>query len=132
MRVRAAHSPFNREYAPFAGPPPPLERMTAAINKTQARTRHQVLNRARHKPLACTGECRHGRADVNGNAAYIIADHLALASVNPGPHVNAQRPDRAMIEPLSSKLVHRDGWNRDRVMYHPLPNIFTNGGALDV
>jgi hypothetical protein len=67
--------------------------VTAAISKAQARTRHQVLNRARHKHLACTGERRRARADVNGNAAYIIADHLAPAGVDPGPHLNAQRPD---------------------------------------
>jgi hypothetical protein len=40
--VRAAHSPFDREYAPFAGNT--LERMAAAVTKAQARTRHQVLN----------------------------------------------------------------------------------------
>jgi hypothetical protein len=42
--VEPAHSPFDREYAPFAGNA--LERMTAAITKAQPRARNQILNRA--------------------------------------------------------------------------------------
>jgi hypothetical protein len=45
--VRAAHSPFDYEYAPFAGNT--LEQMTATV---QARTRRQILNGARHQHLA--------------------------------------------------------------------------------
>jgi hypothetical protein len=67
--------------------------MTAAISKAQAGTRHQVLNRARHKHLACTGQCRHARADVHGNAADVIADRFALAGMQPGANLNAERPD---------------------------------------
>jgi hypothetical protein len=43
------------------------------------RTRHQILNGARHQHLARAGDRRHARANVNGNAADIIADHFALA-----------------------------------------------------
>jgi hypothetical protein len=68
--VRAAHSPFDCKDAPISGDT--FERMIAAVTKTQARTRHQVLYRARYQHLARAGERRHARSDVNGNAADII------------------------------------------------------------
>jgi hypothetical protein len=37
------------------------------------------------RSLARAGDRRHARANVNGNAADIIADHFALAGIQPGP-----------------------------------------------
>src|SRR6478609_6692075 len=67
--------------------------MIAAATKAHARTRHKVLDGARHQHLARAGERRHARTDVNGNAADIIADHFALAGMKPGADFNPQRPD---------------------------------------
>ena len=75
--IRAAHSPFDRKDAPISGDT--LERVIAAVTKTQTGTRHQVLHGARHQHLARAGERRHARSDVNGNPADIVADHFALA-----------------------------------------------------
>ena len=36
----------------------------------------------------------HPRADVYGDAADVITAHLALAGMQPGTHLDAQRPHR--------------------------------------
>ena len=40
------------------------------------------------------GQCGHARADVHGDPADVIAADLTLAGVQPGAHLDAQRPDR--------------------------------------
>src|SRR5439155_9429264 len=43
--------------------------------------------------LAGRGARRHPSPDVDGNAPHIVAHQLALASVQPGPHLDPERAD---------------------------------------
>jgi hypothetical protein len=84
-------SAFSRKYTPFAGDT--LERLNAAVTETQPGAGDQVLYGARYKNLACTGKRRNARADVNGDAADIISDHLAFAGMEPGTNLDTERLD---------------------------------------
>src|SRR2546427_6086512 len=61
-----------------------FERVGTAILETKTRPGHQVLDRAGDEHLTALGECGHARADVNGDAAELIADDLAFAGVQTG------------------------------------------------
>src|SRR2546427_6541160 len=75
------HSPGT----PFSvGVPRGLER--------DSRARDEVAHRARHEDLAAGGVVSHTSADVYGEAADVVATHLTLARVQPGAHIEAERP----------------------------------------
>src|SRR5258708_16274420 len=54
---------------------------------------HQILYRTGHQNLARAGKSSNACADVNRDAADVVADHFALAGVKPGTNFNAERPD---------------------------------------
>jgi len=77
-----------------------FERVGTAILETKTRPGHQVLDRAGDEHLTALGECGHARADVNGDAAELIADDLAFAGVQTGgesrvPAVGRSRRSRS-------------------------------------
>src|SRR3954453_2306986 len=82
---------FSGENLPFAGDA--LEWTTAAAAEAQAGTGHQILHGARYQNLARAGQRGDARTDVNGDAADIVADHFALAGMQPGADLDADRPD---------------------------------------
>ena len=73
--------------------------MLAAVDEIELGADHEVLHRARDQDLVGVGERAHPGADVDGHAANVVAAELALARVQAGPHLKAQRadavPDRA-------------------------------------
>src|SRR5437763_17207855 len=82
---------LRHEDRPLAGDS--LQRLAAPIGETQSRSRHQILYCTGHQNLARAGKRCNTRADVNGDAADVVADHFALAGVKSGTHFNAERPD---------------------------------------
>jgi hypothetical protein len=65
----------------------------AAIAEAQAGAGNKVLDSARYQDLARAGERGHASANVNSDTADIVADHFALASMQPGADLDAERPD---------------------------------------
>src|SRR3954464_8755607 len=82
---------LGHEYRPLAWDS--LQGPASPIGETQSRSRHQILYRAGHQNLAGAGKRSNTRADVNGDAADVVANHFALAGVESGTHFNYQRPD---------------------------------------
>jgi hypothetical protein len=82
---------FSCEYTPLAGDT--LEGFGAAVVEAQPRARYQILDCARHQNLASTGKRRNPRAYVNSDTANIVADHFALACMEPSTDLYAERPD---------------------------------------
>src|SRR2546425_8607755 len=70
-----------------------FERVGTAILETKTRPGHQVLDRAGDEHLTALGECGHARADVNGDAAELIADDLAFAGVQTGANLESRPSD---------------------------------------
>jgi hypothetical protein len=66
--------------------------LVAAVAEAQAGAGHQVLHGARYQNLTGTGERGDARTNVNGNAADIVANNLALAGMQAGANLNPQRP----------------------------------------
>src|SRR6266705_5290755 len=62
----------------------------AAILELDAGTSHEILDRARHKYLAGLSLRRDSRADVDGDAAYLLVQPLALAGMKPGANLEAE------------------------------------------
>src|SRR3990172_6715412 len=69
-----------------------LERVNALVLEGDARTSHEVFHGAGDHDLAGAGRRRHAGANVHGDAADIVADHLALAGVEPGSRLDSQLP----------------------------------------
>jgi multidrug efflux pump subunit AcrB len=69
----------------------PLEGMAAVVVEAQARTGDQVAHGSGDEHLAGAGEAHHARADVDCNTTDFVADLFALAGVQAGPHVEAER-----------------------------------------
>src|SRR6266705_425822 len=69
-----------------------LQRGGAPGLERDPRARDEVAHRARHEDLAAGGLVSHTSADVYGEAADVVATHLTLARVQPGAHVEAERP----------------------------------------
>src|SRR6476469_4960773 len=70
------------EEMPFAGHT--LQIVCAAVLEFQPRPDHQVAQRARHQHVVRPRQCAHPRADVH-------AEDLALAGMQPGSHLDAER-----------------------------------------
>src|SRR4029453_9521236 len=78
------------------GKEPPLARDTlellgAAVRKRDTRADDKALAGAGDEPLVRPGECADPRADVDGHAADVVADELALAGVQAGAHIDVER-----------------------------------------
>ena len=82
---------FSCEYTPLARDT--LEGLGAAVVEAQPRARYQILDCARHQNLASTGKRRNPRANVNSDTTNIVADHFALACMEPSTDLYAERPD---------------------------------------
>src|SRR5471030_2856068 len=70
-----------------------LEWPNAAVGETQPGAGHEILYCARDQNLASTGKRRDARTDMDGDAANIVAHHFALAGMEPGANVDAERSD---------------------------------------
>jgi hypothetical protein len=84
-------STFRREDPPLARDA--FQSFRSAIREAQARASDQILDGARHQNLAGGGEGGDAGADVDGDAADVVADHFALAGVEPGSDLDAERRD---------------------------------------
>src|SRR5437870_11206293 len=71
-----------------------LEAMDAPLHEAQARSRDQILQRARDQHLARVRRGGHAGADVHGDAAHAVAPQLALAGVQAGADLEAERAHR--------------------------------------
>ena len=69
-----------------------LQRGGAPRLERDSRASDEVAHGARHEDFATGGLVGHAGADVHGDAADVVATHLALARVQPGANVEAERP----------------------------------------
>jgi hypothetical protein len=74
-------SSIDSKDAPLAGNA--FKRSAAIVAEMQAGARYEVLHGARHQHLAGTRQARDASADVNSEAAIIVAHDFAFASVQP-------------------------------------------------
>src|SRR3954470_24884074 len=80
------------EQLPVAGHP--LQLMCAAVLEFQSRSDHQVAQRARHQHLLRSRQGSDPCADVDRDAADIVAANFTLAGVQSGTHLDAERGHR--------------------------------------
>jgi len=71
-----------------------LEAMDAALHEAQARSRDQIFQSAGDQHLARVRRGGHAGADVHGDAAHVVAPQLALAGVQAGADIEAERAQR--------------------------------------
>src|SRR6266542_3488648 len=71
----------------------PLQLVSAAVFERDSGTGDEILDGAGDEHLAGPGERCDTRADVDGDAADLLVDKLALAGVQPGAHVEVEVPD---------------------------------------
>src|SRR6266446_4491040 len=71
-----------------------LEAMDAVLHEAQARSRDQILQSAGDQHLARVRRGGHAGADVHGDAAHVVAPQLALAGVQAGADLEAERAHR--------------------------------------
>ncbi len=83
-------SGLRREQAPLSGDA--LENVFAPVSKVQPGAGDEILDGSGHENLIGSGERCDPRADVDGDAAEIVADHFAFAGVKSGADLDAQRP----------------------------------------
>src|SRR5204862_1996542 len=67
-----------------------LQRVHATVRELDSRPGNEVRDRARDEHLTRTGNRSHTGADVDGNAAEIVADEFALAGMEAGAHLDAK------------------------------------------
>src|SRR5262249_33586929 len=84
-----------------------LERSVAAILEAEARPDHEVLDGARREDFAGTRRGRDARADVDGDAADVLAHAHALAGVQAGAHLEPERADRVSNAEAASNAARR-------------------------
>ena len=65
--------------------------MGTTVAENEARAGNLNFHRARDQRFACEGRGSDARADVDGNAADIVAVELNFAGVHTCPYVDAQR-----------------------------------------
>ena len=78
----------DRIEPPFAGDALQLGR--TALAKLEARSRNQILDRARDEHLAGLRRLRHTGTDVDGDSAYLAVHQLALAGVEARAYLQAE------------------------------------------
>src|SRR5262245_47007473 len=79
------------EELPVAGDA--LELVPSSVFEVDARADRQISDGARREDLAGPGERGDARRDMDGHAADVLADDLALAGVEPRAQVDPERPD---------------------------------------
>src|SRR5438477_537177 len=72
-----------------------LQLVLAALVERQPGAGHEVLDRRRDEHLSGARERGHARADVDGEAAELVAQPLTLPRVQPGAHLEAEVAHRA-------------------------------------
>ncbi len=87
----AGRACLGRKEPPF--PRNALQSVNAPISESDPRAHNQILDRARHEHLAGVGLAQNPGPDVDGNAADLVADPLALSSVDRRSDPHAQRTD---------------------------------------
>src|SRR5262249_55555821 len=70
-----------------------VEVVRATVHETQAGASDQLLDGAGDENLARCSARRYSCADVNGDAADVVAHHCALARVQPRSDLDPQRAD---------------------------------------
>ncbi len=70
--------------------------MLAAFPELDARADDQAADRLGDEYLAGRGLCPDARAEVHCHAANVVADALALTSVQAGAQLDGQRRDRLL------------------------------------
>ena len=96
------------------------------VPRSSKRTREpcdEIAHRARDQDLAGLGRRRDPRADVNGDAAEVVADELALARVDAGPELDAER---AEPRPGSRRRSGSPASGCRRIAKKPSPIVFTS------
>jgi len=87
--------------------------MLASVLEGDPRAGNQVLDRAGHQDLAGAGLGGDPRPDMHGDAADVLAHPFALASVQPGPDLQAQAADTS-ADRLSDKITREKEARRRR------------------
>src|SRR5262245_5202568 len=82
---------FDREQAPLARHA--AERVHPTIEEANPRPRHEVAYGPGHEDLARRRARDDTRSDVHRNAADVVRTQLALARVEPGSDLEAERAD---------------------------------------
>jgi hypothetical protein len=90
---------------PFAGHA--LELVSAALVKLKPRPDHQVAQRAGHEHVVRSCQCADASPDVHGDAADVVAANLALAGVQPGAHLDAERLHASRIV-MAQRIARQD------------------------
>ena len=67
--------------------------MRPALLETYAGAGNEVSDRTGHQDLSGPSQSRNSGADVDGNAAHLVADDFALASVETRAYTNSERFD---------------------------------------
>ena len=67
--------------------------MLSSLVEAQARARHEVLHRSRHKDLACCGKCSDPCGNVDGDASHVRFSNLDLAGMQAAANFNVQWAD---------------------------------------
>ena len=87
-----SRSAGEREQVPGFGDP--LERMHAAVLKTESRSGHEVLDGARDEYVTRASERRDAGADRDRDPDDLAVADFALAGVETGPHLETDRSQR--------------------------------------
>src|SRR3954451_20389741 len=95
----------QREDRPGAGHA--AQRVAAAPVELQARADDRPVDRARGQHLAGLRHPGDARGDVDGHAADVVADQLALARVQPRAQLDAQAADRLHDRARAAQRVGR-------------------------
>src|SRR6185436_8716615 len=90
--LRPTSSLLRRPQAP--GPGHALERVLAAVGEADPGADDEVLDGVGDEHLARRRERADARADVDREAADVLADRLALARVEAGAQLDAELPHR--------------------------------------
>src|SRR5436190_22640781 len=67
-----------------------LQRMHAAVGERDSRAGDEVRDGPRDEHLPRPGDRSHARADVDRDAPEVVAYQLALAGMEPGPHLDPE------------------------------------------
>src|ERR1700675_2593890 len=78
----------DAEYRPIARHP--LQDVHAALGEGHAGSRHEILDRARHKHVTGAAEGGDAGTDVQGDATQRLTIDVTFARVNAGPDLNTE------------------------------------------
>src|SRR6266516_7965744 len=104
----------ERVEAPLAGHA--LQRLGAAILEREAGTGNEILDGLRHEHFAGAGLRGDARADVDGESGHLVADDLALTSVDAGPNLDPVFAQRAGNGVGAANRAHRSVEGREEAV----------------